>query len=95
MATKTRSSMAKDAKKRALMKDIDEREAEEDAKSFVHPWYPFDGVTAKSALRKASDANIDGDYKRPKIAQVIRALKILCLAETVIFVALKSMVTML
>jgi hypothetical protein len=75
MATKTRSSMAQDAKRRALMKDIDEREAEEDAKSFVHPWYPFDGVTAKSALRKASDANIDRDYKRPKIAQVISGIE--------------------
>jgi hypothetical protein len=64
MATKKRSTMAK--LKRALMKDIDEREAEEDAKSFVSPWYPFDGVTAKSALRKASDANIDRDYKRDR-----------------------------
>jgi hypothetical protein len=76
MATKKRSSMAKDAKERALMKDIDEREAKEDAKSSVgKTLFPFDGVTAKSALRKASDANIDGDYKRPKIAQVISGIE--------------------
>ena len=71
MATKTRSSMLTEAKKRALMKDIDDREAKEDAKSSVgKTLFPFDGVTAKSALRKASDANIDGDYKRPSYAQV-------------------------
>ena len=75
MATKTRGSIAQDAKRRALMKDIDRREAEEAAKSFIHPWYPFDGVTAKSALRKASDANIDGDYNQPKIAQVISGIE--------------------
>jgi hypothetical protein len=79
MATKTRSSMAmakKEAKKRELMKDIDEREAKENAKSSVgKTFFPFDGVTAKSALRKASDANIDGDYKRPKIAQVISGIE--------------------
>ena len=62
MATKTRSSMAKDAKKRALMKDIDEREAE-DAVSMRERMLPYRGVTAKSALRKASDANIDGEYE--------------------------------
>ena len=60
MATKKRSSMAK--LERALMKDIDEREAKENAKSSVgKTLFPFDGVTAKSALRKASDANIDAD----------------------------------
>ena len=62
MATKKRSSMAK--LERALMKDIDEREAKEEAKSSVgKTLFPFDGVTAKSALRKASDANIDGEYE--------------------------------
>ena len=62
MATKKRSSMAK--LERALMKDIDEREAKENAKSSVgKTLFPFDGVTAKSALRKASDANIDGEYE--------------------------------
>jgi hypothetical protein len=62
MATKKRSTMAK--LERALMKDIDEREAKEDAKSSVgKTLFPFDGVTAKSALRKASDANIDGEYE--------------------------------
>ena len=74
MATKKRSTMAK--LERALMKDIDEREAKEDAKSSVgKTLFPFDGVTAKSALRKASEANIDGDYKRPKIAQVISGIE--------------------
>jgi hypothetical protein len=62
MATKKRSTMAK--LERALMKDIDEREAKEEAKSSVgKTLFPFDGVTAKSALRKASDANIDGEYE--------------------------------
>ena len=62
MATKKRSTMAK--LERALMKDIDEREAKEDAKSSVgKTLFPFDGVTAKSALRKASEANIDGEYE--------------------------------
>jgi hypothetical protein len=62
MATKKRSSMAK--LERALMKDIDEREAKEEAKSSVgKTLFPFDGVTAKSALRKASEANIDGEYE--------------------------------
>ena len=74
MATKKRSTMAK--LERALMKDIDEREAKEEAKSSVgKTFFPFDGVTAKSALRKASDANIDGDYNRPKIAQVISGIE--------------------
>ena len=60
MATKKRSTMAK--LERALMKDIDEREAKEDAKSSVgKTLFPFDGVTAKSALRKAENANIDAD----------------------------------
>jgi hypothetical protein len=91
MATKKRSTMAK--LERALMKDIDEREAKEEAKSSVRETlFPYTGVTAKSALRKASEnANIDadpGEYKQV-------TLKILWLAETVIFVALKSMVTML
>ena len=64
MATKTRSSMAKDAKKRALMKDIDEREAEEAGNPTLRELLtPYKGVTAKSALRKASDANIDGEYE--------------------------------
>jgi hypothetical protein len=62
MATKKRSTMAK--LERALMKDIDEREAKEEAKSSVgKTLFPFDGVTAKSALRKASEANIDGEYE--------------------------------
>jgi hypothetical protein len=62
MATKKRSTMAK--LERALMKDIDEREAKEKAKSSVgKTLFPFDGVTAKSALRKASEANIDGEYE--------------------------------
>jgi hypothetical protein len=74
MATKKRSSMAK--LERALMKDIDEREAKEEAKSSVgKTFFPFDGVTAKSALRKASEANIDGDYKRPSYAQVISGIE--------------------
>ena len=60
MATKKRSTMAK--LERALMKDIDEREAKEEAKSSVgKTLFPFDGVTAKSALRKAENANIDAD----------------------------------
>ena len=76
MATKKRSSMAQDATRRALMQDIDAREAKEKAKSSVgKTFFPFDGVTAKSALRKASDANIDGDYNRPKIAQVISGIE--------------------
>ena len=62
MATKKRSSMAQDAKRRALMQDIDAREAKEKAKSSVgKTFFPFDGVTAKSALRKAENANIDAD----------------------------------
>jgi hypothetical protein len=66
MATKKRSTMAK--LERALMKDIDEREAKEEAKSSVgKTLFPFDGVTAKSALRKASDANIDGEYENPGV----------------------------
>ena len=60
MATKTRSSMLTEAKKRALMKDIDEREAE-DAVSMRERMLPYRGVTAKSALRKALDANVDAD----------------------------------
>ena len=64
MATKTRSSMAKEVKKRALMKDIDEREAEEAGNPTLRELLtPYRGVTAKSALRKASDANIDGEYE--------------------------------
>jgi hypothetical protein len=45
------------------MKDIDEREARR--RKII--WYevPFDGVTAKSALRKASEANIDGTTSDP------------------------------
>jgi hypothetical protein len=71
MATKKRSTMAK--LERALMKDIDEREAKEEAKSSVgKTLFPFDGVTAKSALRKASEANIDGDYKLATQDQVKR-----------------------
>ena len=62
MATKTRSSMAKDAKKLALMKDIDEREAEEAGNPTLRELLtPYRGVTAKSALRKAENANIDAD----------------------------------
>jgi hypothetical protein len=61
MATKKRSSMAK--LERALMKDIDEREAKEAGNPSLRELLtPYDGVTAKSALRKASDANIDADY---------------------------------
>jgi hypothetical protein len=62
MATKTRSSMAKEVKKRALMKDIDEREAEEAGNPTLRELLtPYRGVTAKSALRKAENANIDAD----------------------------------
>jgi hypothetical protein len=91
MATKTRSSMAQDAKRRALMKDIDKREAKEAGNPTLRESLtPYRGVTAKNALRKAENANI---MQTPMEYQVTS--KILWLAETVIFVALKSMVTML
>jgi hypothetical protein len=62
MATKTRSSMAQDAKRRALMKDIDEREAKEAGNPTLRESLtPYRGVTAKSALRKAENANINAD----------------------------------
>jgi hypothetical protein len=62
MATKTRSSIAQDAKRRVLMKDIDEREAEEAGNPTLRELLtPYRGVTAKSALRKAENANIDAD----------------------------------
>jgi hypothetical protein len=61
MATKKRSTMAK--LESALMKDIDEREAKEAGKSTVRKTLltRMTGVTAKSALRKAENANIDAD----------------------------------
>jgi hypothetical protein len=60
MATKKRSSMAK--LERALMKDIDEREAKEAGNPTLRELLtPYRGVTAKSALRKAENANIDAD----------------------------------
>jgi hypothetical protein len=46
-------------KRRALMKDIDKREA---AQKEV-PLMPYSGVNAKRALRIANKANIDGDYE--------------------------------
>ena len=62
MATKTRSSMAQDAKRRALMKDIDKREAKEAGNPTLRESLtPYRGVTAKNALRKAENANIDAD----------------------------------
>ena len=60
MATKKRSTMAK--LERALMKDIDEREAKEAGNPTLRELLtPYRGVTAKSALRKAENANIDAD----------------------------------
>jgi hypothetical protein len=62
MATKTRSSMAQDAKRRALMKDIDKREAKEAGNPTLRESLtPYRGVTAKNALRKAENANINAD----------------------------------
>jgi hypothetical protein len=44
------------------MKDIDEREAEEAGNPTLRELLtPYRGVTAKSALRKAENANIDAD----------------------------------
>ena len=60
MATKKRSTMAK--LERALMKDIDEREAKEAGNQTLRELLtPYKGVTAKSALRKAENANINAD----------------------------------
>jgi hypothetical protein len=60
MATKKRSTMAK--LESALMKDIDEREAKEAGNPTLRELLtPYRGVTAKSALRKAENANIDAD----------------------------------
>jgi hypothetical protein len=61
--------MAKDAKKRALMKDIDEREAEEAANPSLPVGNPYRGVTAKSALRKAE---MQTSMQDPMEYQVLR-----------------------
>ena len=46
-------------KRRAMMKDIARREAALEELSIM----PFRGLDAKRALRKASDGNIEGDFK--------------------------------
>jgi hypothetical protein len=59
MALSERKRKLAAQKRRALMKDIDKREAAEKEV----PLMPYSGVNAKRALRIANKANIDGDYE--------------------------------
>lgn len=54
-----RKKILLEQKRRAMMKDIARREAALEELSIM----PYRGLTAKRVLKKASDANIEGDYK--------------------------------
>ena len=56
--SEARKKILAEQKRRALMKDIDKREAAQEELSLM----PYSGINAKRALRKAEEANIDGDY---------------------------------